>query len=54
MAAKKKPKKREPTVMMSVRMPPDLEERARIAAGSMKMTLQAYVQMSIRCMLGDL
>lgn len=54
MATKKTTKKkREATVMLSVRFPPDLEQRARVAAKRSGVTLQYYVQYGVRLALGD-
>lgn len=55
MATKKTTKKkREATVMLSVRVPPELEQRAKVAARHAKVTLQAYVQHGLKLALGDL
>lgn len=53
MAAKKAvKKKREATVMVSVRFPPDLEERAQVAARFHKVSFQSYIQNAVRLALG--
>jgi hypothetical protein len=46
-------KKRLPTVMVSVRFPPDLEQRAKVAARHQGVTLQAFVQAGVKLALGD-
>lgn len=54
MAAKKQAKKkREVTVMMSVRVPPELEQRAKVAARHNGCTLQQFVRTGIHMALGD-
>ena len=54
MAAKKKPKRREPTVMVSVRFPVDLEERLSVAARHHRVTVQELVRKGVQMALGDL
>jgi hypothetical protein len=47
-------KRREATVMVSVRFPLDLEERSQVAARFHKMSFQEWMRRAAQAQLGDL
>lgn len=53
MAAKKTPKK-QPGVMVSVRFPPELKRRLKVAAAHHGVTLEALIRKGAEMALGDL